>query len=85
MNEEKLTWANVKVHYKEVSYWVATVLFVLVNNILLPYIVFSYLLHGLMGTPSPWIPIVIVVLVLFVTSISIYKDILKIAHTHGHL
>lgn len=76
-NHKNGFWNSVKANHQEATYWLSVVMFIIVNNILVPYVVFTYLLHGLFGARSPWIPIVLVILIVCVTSLSLYKDILK--------
>jgi len=81
INNQRLGWANIKTNHKEASYWAATIIFIIVNNILVPYVVLTYLFHGLLGTQNPWLSIAMASLVLIITALSLYKEVLKVART----
>lgn len=80
-NDQQLSWANIKTNYKEACYWGASIIFIIINNMLVPYVVFTYLLRGLIGTHNPWLSVAMACLVLTITALSLYKKVLEVART----
>lgn len=66
-------WESVIAHYKEVTYCLLTLIYVLVVSTIVSYAVFSYLLAGLFGVSNPVIAIVMTLIVVSVSLFSLYK------------
>jgi len=71
-----LTWESIKAHYKEEIYWLITLINLFVVGTVVPYVVLNYLLFGLFGISNPALAIGMTIVVVIVSSVGIYKEIL---------
>lgn len=76
-DQVNFSWASLSQHYKEVIYWLVTLIYIFVIGTVLPYIVLMYLLSGLLGIHSPFIIIILTLIAVILSSLGLYKDVLK--------
>jgi CRP-like cAMP-binding protein len=74
-SRSQLIWESIKNNSKEATYWVCTLVNLVVIHMIVPYVVLTYLLAGLFGFRNPAITIVVILFAVSLSSFGIYKDI----------